>query len=86
MTPGMGGDVNTTLPLVLAIVCTACCCLPAGVGGIIFSVQAMNAKKTGDMMTAQAKAKTGMMISIIGIVVGLIGGIIWGVLQAMANN
>lgn len=67
-----GGDVNTTIPLVMSIVCTLCCCLPVGVGGIVFSMQANTAKKNGDMVTAGQKAKTAMIISGVGMGLGLI--------------
>jgi len=83
--PG-GADVNTTLPLVLSIIATVCCCLPLGIGGIVFSMQANTAKKAGDMVTAQSKAKTALIMAIVGIVVGGLGGTVYGVLTAMANS
>jgi ABC-type Fe3+ transport system permease subunit len=81
-----GADVNTTLPLVLSIVCLACCCLPLGIGGLVFAMNANNAKKTGDLATAQAKAKTSLILSIIGMVGGVIIGTVYGVLMAMNNG
>jgi hypothetical protein len=85
--PGAGGDVNTTLPLVLSIVSIVCCgCLPLGIGGIIFSMQANTAKKAGDMVTAASKAKTALIMGIVGIVVGGLGGTVYGVLMAMAGS
>lgn len=87
MGPGAGGDVNTTLPLVLSIVSIVCCgCLPMGIGGIIFSMQANTAKKAGDMVTAASKAKTALIMSIVGMVVGGLGGVVYGVLMAMAGS
>ena len=81
-----GADVNTTLPLVLSIICLACCCLPAGVGGLIFAMNANNAKKAGDMATAQAKAKTSLIFSIIGMVGGAIIATVYGVVMAMNGS
>src|SRR5262245_2958001 len=79
MMPGAGGDVNTTLPMVLSIVSFFVC----GGGifsiiGFIFALQAGNAKKVGDMGTARKKAKTSMILTIVGIVLGVLclGG--WG--------
>ena len=80
-----GGDVNTTLPLVLSIICLACCCLPLGIGGLIFAMNANNAKKAGDLATAQAKAKTSLILSIVGMVGGVIIGTVYGVVVAMNN-
>lgn len=79
----MGGDVNTTLPLVLSIICLACCCLPAGIFGLISALNANKAKQMGDIATAQAKAKTALTVSIIGMVAGVIIGVVVGVIQAM---
>jgi hypothetical protein len=73
--PGMtppGGDVNTTLPLVLSIVCLACCCIPVGAGAVVYATNANKAKQAGDLQTAQAKAKTALILSIIGMVGGVI--------------
>ncbi len=81
-----GADVNTTLPLVLSIICLACCCLPLGIGGLIFAMNANNAKKTGDLATAQAKAKTSLILSIVGIVGGVIIGTVYGIIAAMNNG
>jgi hypothetical protein len=75
MMPGAGGDVNTTLPLVLAIVGFFLCCGLADILFIIafvFSLQAGNMKKTGDIDGARAKAKDAMTMNIIGFVVGFV--------------
>ena len=78
MMPGAGGDVNTTLPLVLNIIATIFCCGSGiapilGIIGIVFSVQAGSAKKTGDIETARGKAKTSLILAIVAFVIGLIG-------------
>lgn len=78
--PGAGGDVNTTLPLILNII-GALFCVSSCLGtivcivGIVFSVQAMNASKTGDIVLAQSKAKLALTLGIVGLVVGLLGNI-----------
>lgn len=84
MMPGAGGDVNTTLPLVLSIVSLFCCGLGTllGIGGLVLSIQASNAKKSGDIMTAQQKAKTATILAGIGIALGVIGNIIGAVLRS----
>jgi hypothetical protein len=93
MVPGTGGDVNTWLPLVLSVLATLCCgyCIGSilGIVGIVFSIQAMNAKKAGDVATAQSKAKLGMILGGVGLGIGIIADIIgWvtGAAQSMMNN
>ncbi len=83
--PG-GADVNTTLPLVLSIICLACCCLPMGVVGLIFAMNANNAKKAGDLATAQAKAKTALIMSILGMVSAAIIWTVYVVFMAMKSG
>jgi hypothetical protein len=84
MMPGAGGDVNTTLPLVLAIVSFFVC----GGGifsiiGLIFAIQAGNMKKVGDMEGARKKAKTSMILTIVGIVLGVLCIGTYGILMAV---
>ncbi len=84
MMPGAGGDVNTTLPLILSICQLVLCCnLVFGGIGLFFAIQAGNAKKSGDIMTAKSKAKTAMMVIIIGAVLESIGVAINIATQAM---
>lgn len=91
MMPGAGGDVNTTLPLILNIAGLVLCGCASGIGwiltivGIVFAIQAGNAKNAGDIETARGKAKTSMILAIVNLVLGLIGGIAYGVLNAMAR-
>jgi hypothetical protein len=84
MMPGAGGDVNTTLPLILNIVAMIFCCglgTILGIVGLIFAIQAGNAKKQGDMETARGKAKTSLILAIVAFVLGLIGGIVSAIIQ-----
>ncbi|MBX3259971.1 MAG: CD225/dispanin family protein [Labilithrix sp.] len=84
MMPGAGGDVNTTLPLVLSIVqLVVCCNLIFGGIGLLFAIQAGTAKKAGDLQTARAKAKTAMIVIIVGAVLETIGVTINVLLNAM---
>jgi uncharacterized membrane protein len=91
MMPGAGGDVNTTLPMILNIVGFFVCvntCLAdiLFIIGFIFAIQAGNMKKTGDIGGAQAKAKTAMTMAIIGFILGLVLDILSFVYQfAMAH-
>lgn len=88
MMPGAGGDVNTTLPMVLNIVGFFTCgwgCISAilFIVGFVFSIQAGNMKKTGDIEGARAKSKTAMMMAIIGFVLGVLGATAAAVLRMM---
>jgi len=86
MMPGAGGDVNTTLPMILSIVGFVLCCGLADILfiiGFIFAIQAGNMKKTGDIAGAQAKAKSAMTMVIIGFVIGFVVNLIIGILRAM---
>ena len=89
--PGAGGDVNTMLPLILNIVGALFCggtCIGfiLAIVGIVFAVQAGNMKKTGDIGGAAAKAKSSMMMAIIGAVIGLILSILIGVINTMNHR
>jgi hypothetical protein len=67
MMPGAGGDVNTTLPLVLSIVeLVLCCNVIFGGVGLVFALQAGAAMKSGDIETARSKAKLSMIIVLVG--------------------
>ena len=91
MMPGAGGDVNTTLPLILNLAGLVLCGCASGIGwiltivGIVFAIQAGNAKNAGDIETARGKAKTSMILAIVNLVLGLLGGIAYGVMNAMAR-
>jgi hypothetical protein len=91
MMPGAGGDVNTMLPLILniagALLCgTTCVGFILAIVGIVFAVQAGNAKNAGDITTAKAKAKTSMLMFIITAVLGVLGGIAYSVLMFVGSR
>ena len=78
MMPGTGGEVNSTLPLVLNIVATLVGCCSGlgpvvGIVGIVFALQSGDAKKAGDFVTARARAKLSLRLAIGAFVVGVIG-------------
>ena len=90
MMPGAGGDVNTLLPLILNIVGALFCwgtCVGfiLSVVGIVFAVQAGNAKNAGDIVTAKGKAKTAMLMFIITAVLSVLGGIGYAILAAISH-
>ncbi len=84
MMPGAGGDVNTTLPLVLSIVSLFCCGFGTllGIVGIVLSVQAGNAKKMGDIEGARGKAKTATILAAIGIGLGILSSIVSAIINS----
>lgn len=86
MMPGAGGEVNTTLPLILNAVgffiCfNTCFATIAFIVGFIFSIQAGNMKKTGDLDGARAKAKTAMTLAIVGYVLGVVLDVLGAIWQ-----
>ena len=85
MIPGAGGEINTTLPLILGIV-SVFCCWPAAIFIIIFAVQAKKAKEMGDMATAASKVKTASLVAYIVIGLGILGWIGAIVSQVMARS
>ena len=90
MMPGAGGDVNTMLPLILNIVGALFCnwtCIGfiLNVVGIVFAVQAGNAKNAGDIETAKGKAKTSLLMAIISAVLAVLGGIGYTIMMIVAS-
>jgi hypothetical protein len=89
--PGAGGDVNTTLPLILNIVAAVFCsgtCLGTviAVVGIVFAVQAGNLKNAGDIAGAQAKAKSSTTMAIVSMVLGFVLYILITALRVAASS
>jgi len=58
--------------MVLAIVCTVLCCLPAGIGGIIYASKVNEHHAKGDYEAAESASKNAKLFSFIGIGVGLV--------------
>jgi hypothetical protein len=84
--PGAGGDVNTTLPLVLAIVGWFLCATHIfGIIAFIFALQAGTAKKMGDMEGARKKSKLSIILSIVGLGLNILCGGIYGIILAVSN-
>jgi hypothetical protein len=70
MTPGGAPEVNTTRPLIMNLLSVVCLfwgvlSFPVAVVGVVFSVQAMNAQKVGDLSLARAKAKLGTILALV---------------------
>jgi hypothetical protein len=80
MTPGSGNDVNTTLPLALAIGSTLLCCDPVlGLPAIVLAILARNAADVGAIDVARRRARTGLILSIASIVVGFLVELLEGI-------
>jgi hypothetical protein len=67
MMPGSGGDVNTTLPLVLSIVSLLLGINPIGIVALVFAILAMNARTAGNMEEARSKAKASIILACVAI-------------------
>lgn len=90
MMPGAGGDVNTTLPLILNIVgllfCSGSCIgFITSILGIVFAVQGGNAVKSGDIETGRGKTKLSWIMFIVTAALGVIAYGLWFVMQ-IANS
>ena len=82
MMPGPGGDVNTTVPLVLSILSVIPCCNPFfGIPALVLAILAMNAKKAGDFEGARSKAKISLILAVVAIVLSLVGNTLYMVLR-----
>jgi len=90
MGPPPGGDVNTTLPLILNIVGLFIGCCSYGIGslfgiiGLVLTIIAMSGKATNPE-DARGKAKLGLIFGIISLVVGPLLIILFMMLGAFAN-
>jgi hypothetical protein len=84
-TQGAGGELNTTMPLVLGIVSTLCCGLASvcGIVAIIFSVQAKTLAQQGQMDAAKAKVATAKLLGFIGLGLGLLTNIGFAIVRAV---
>ena len=63
--------------LALAIICTVCCCLPAGIVSIVYAARVNEAFERGDYELAQKYSSNARTWGIIGLVAGGIGVIIY---------
>ena len=74
---------NETIPvkpsnyLVLAILCTVCCCLPAGIVSIIYAAKVNEAYGRGEYDAAERASKNAKTWGIVGIAIGGFGLIIY---------
>lgn len=85
---GPGGEVNTTMPLILGIVSTLCCGLAAvcGIVAIVFSMQAKTLAQQGQLDAARAKVGTAKLLGFIGIGLGVVVDLIVVILQVVARH
>ena len=74
-TPRSGGSLQINY-LVPAILCTLFCCLPFGIAGILFAVQANSKVQQGDIDGAAVAASKAKLMCILSFVLGLIS-LIW---------
>ncbi len=67
---GWGEAANVPDYLGWNVLATLFCCMPLGIAGIIFSIQANSAKTRGDFETAARHSSTAKTLLIVGAVVG----------------
>jgi hypothetical protein len=67
MMPGQGGDVNTTLPLILSIIGVVMGFNPIAIVALVFAILATSAKSSGNWDEARKHAKVAMVLSCIAI-------------------
>ncbi len=63
--------------LALAIICTVCCCLPAGIVSIVYAARVNETFERGEYQRAQEYSNNARTWGIVGIVIGGIGVIIY---------
>lgn len=63
--------------LVLAIICTVCCCLPAGIVSIIYAAKVNEAHARGDYEVAQKASSNAKTWAFVGIGLAVVGYIIY---------
>ena len=69
--------------LVPSILVTLCCCIPAGIVGIIFAAQVNSKLAMGDVAGAQNSARLAKIWTWVGFGCGLLGAIAYGILVAI---
>lgn len=63
--------------LVLAIICTVCCCLPAGVVSIVYATKVNESYARGEYDLAEKYSSNARTWGIVGLIVGGIGVILY---------
>lgn len=71
--------------LVLAIICTVCCCLPLGIVGIVKASKVNGLYMSGMYDLAVKEAQEAKKWSIIGIAVGAVIGVLYVLLYAVVG-
>lgn len=67
--------------LVWSIVSTFCCCAPAGIGAIIFSLRARQQQKANDIANAQTSAKYALWFIVAAVALGVVFSLICVLIQ-----
>jgi hypothetical protein len=70
--PYPAATVNVASHLVMAILATACCCLPLGIVSILYAAQVGTKLRAGDVAGAQHASSRAQLWAIIGIILGAI--------------
>lgn len=73
--PGYGYSPPPPTHLVWAILVTIFCCLPLGIGAIVFAVQVNSKWAAGDVQGAYLSSRRAKLFSIWAMILGLISGI-----------
>jgi hypothetical protein len=78
--PGAGGDVNTTLPIILGVLESILCCNALfGIGAIVLGVLASSDLKTGNIEDARNKVNIAYIVLGVGAFIGIFSGLFgWG--------
>jgi hypothetical protein len=75
--------------LIPSIAVTLCCCLPAGIVGLVYAAQVNTKIAAGDIEGAKLSAKNAKMWTWIGFAVGAAASVAWflfGVIGAISGN
>lgn len=79
-------EVNWVPYLVLSIISTICCCLPAGIVAIVFSAKINSEVSAGNMEGARKAAKTAKIWIIVSVVAGALAIILYAIFFAKVST
>lgn len=79
-------EINWVPYLVLSIISTVCCCIPAGIAAIVFSSKINSEMSAGNIEEARKAAKTAKIWIIVSVVAGALAIILYAIFLAVVGT